>query len=480
MATASCRGGGGDSTAVDTAPAGSEGSGSTVAATASPASSPVSAGSGPVDASSPPAAASTSVPATTNPATTAPPTTVEPVLAVGDAVLIESQVDLRPTDAIDFTPLAEATPVAVGDILRTDTTGYGEIAYFDGSRTRLDINTEFEILELIDQAGRSLARTRMGLGRTWHRVEALGETEGGFSVETSVATATVRGTAFAIDCTQDDSCGFAVMEGTIELTLPDGTTIDLVAPARLDIVDGVAGEPQPLPFEQAFGDDWLIDNAERDAQVGFPDAPRIYRQHGPAFATLTGNYDTTATFVSETCPTGNCVGYADAGTLVPGTETSTGAAALDVDCSGGFPCQGTGGGDEATFNGLVITYSFSEPDKTDVCLYDDDGDGTFEGAGGLATGEITYSLVPTEARIRSGRWRVTRLEGQVVRTQMVVDVGRHGREAAGRADRTPGRAPGRQPLHPAGRRRAAAQLVGIARTGRRDPCARPVGRDRRP
>ena len=36
-----------------------------------------------------------------------------------------------------FAPLAAPTPVAVGDVLRTDATGYAEVAYHDGSRTRL-------------------------------------------------------------------------------------------------------------------------------------------------------------------------------------------------------------------------------------------------------------------------------------------------------------------------------------------------------
>ncbi|MGH9134431.1 MAG: FecR domain-containing protein, partial [Ilumatobacteraceae bacterium] len=169
------------------------------------ATTPGSAATAP-DATAP--GSDATIPTSEAPTTTAAPTTTTTVdrEPVADAVLIEAAVDLRELEALAFAPLADPTPVAVGDVLRTDLSGYAEVAYFDGSRTRLDVDTEFEILALVDDAGQSTARTRMGLGRTWHRVESLGEGEGGFSVETSVATATVRGTAFSVECRTVDAC----------------------------------------------------------------------------------------------------------------------------------------------------------------------------------------------------------------------------------------------------------------------------------
>ncbi|MBA3286550.1 MAG: hypothetical protein H0U21_00815, partial [Acidimicrobiia bacterium] len=158
--------------------------------------------------------------------------------------------------------------------------------------------------------------------------------------------------------------------------------------------------------------------------------PRIYRQHGPAFATLTGNYDTTATFVSETCPTGNCVGYADAGTQVPGAAR-TGSGSLEFDCSGGFPCQGTSDGTSpAAFDGLAITLAPAAPD-TAACIHDDDADGIDDRESGQITVALAMSLVPTRADVRDVRWQVTRLEGRFVRTDVVVDGGGCAAMAAG-------------------------------------------------
>jgi hypothetical protein len=130
--------------------------------------------------------------------TTTTTTTTSPA-AVADARSIEDTVDVRAGASATFAALDSPREVAVGDVVRTDATGFAEIAYFDGSMTRLDVDTEFEVVELIDAVDESVVRTRMGVGRTWHRVAELGE-GGEFSVETSVATAVVQGTAFMIHC----------------------------------------------------------------------------------------------------------------------------------------------------------------------------------------------------------------------------------------------------------------------------------------
>ena len=174
--------------------------------------------------------------------------------AVGDASAIAPGVEVRAGAGGAYAGLAAPMPVAVGDGVRTDATGYAEIAYLDGSRTRLDISTEFEVLELVDDAGVASTRTSMGVGRTWHRVESVGAAGGGYSVETSQATATVRGTAFAIECLTPTECTYVVAEGVIELALADGSIVELVAPAAVTVTNGVAGAVVAVPFDGVFGD----------------------------------------------------------------------------------------------------------------------------------------------------------------------------------------------------------------------------------
>ncbi len=209
---------------------------------------------------------------------------------VGDASAIEAGVEVRGGANAPFVLLQAVEPVAVGDGVRTDTTGFAEIAYFDGSRTRLDIDTEFEVVELVDDAGVSSTRTSMGIGRTWHRVESLGEGE--FTVETSQATATVRGTAFVLDCISADNCTYLVFEGIIEVTLGDGSVIEVVGPAEVVVVGGVAGPVTPVTLDRLLADPWFQANASRDVAAGFADLEAFL---GASDETTTTEPSTTST-----------------------------------------------------------------------------------------------------------------------------------------------------------------------------------------
>ncbi|MET0908545.1 MAG: FecR family protein, partial [Ilumatobacteraceae bacterium] len=192
----------------------------------------------------------------------------DPVV-VGDASAIEAGVEVRGGADAPFVRLEAVEPVAVGDGVRTDVTGFAEIAYLDGSRTRLDIDTEFEVVELTDDAGVSTTRTSMGVGRTWHRVESLGEGE--FTVETSQATATVRGTAFVLDCVSAGNCSYVVFEGVIEVALGNGSVIEVIGPAKVEVVGGVAGPVIPVTLAELLADPWLVANVKRDIGAGFGD-----------------------------------------------------------------------------------------------------------------------------------------------------------------------------------------------------------------
>ena len=54
--------------------------------------------------------------------------------AVGDAAAIEAGVEVRSGAVSPYEALADVKPVAVGDGVRTDNTGYAEISYLDASR----------------------------------------------------------------------------------------------------------------------------------------------------------------------------------------------------------------------------------------------------------------------------------------------------------------------------------------------------------
>ena len=335
-----------------------------------------------------------------------------PAEALANAVSIDTAVDVSLAEA-DFTAVDEPVPVAAGDVVRTDGTGFAEVAYFDGSVTRLDINTSFTVVELSDEEGGSTVRTRMETGRTWNRVEELAEGDE-FVVETSVATATVRGTAFAIDCPDATTCTFTVVEGTVTLELPDGSTVDVVAPSAVTVTDGVAAPAVAVPFDGAFGDPWLVENADLDVAAGFPSKEEIYQAHGPSFGSLSGTFTGTRTVTALTCVT-TCVNLPPVGDVADRTYT------FAIDCSGGVPCVGTV--DTEYRHGLEVirqqtpltfdgtTFSWSIAYESGSCQWDDDGDGVFDRETGHASTSIAWAMTPTAAENRGSSYVITAMEG---------------------------------------------------------------------
>ena len=304
-----------------------------------------------------------------------------PPVPVGEATAISPGVDVRSGAAGTYAAVTAPVPVAVGDGVRTDATGFGEVAYDDGSRTRLDVSTEFEVLELVDGPGGASTRTAMNVGRTWHRVESAGEGDGAFSVETSQATAAVTGTAFAIECTSDTECSFLVVEGSLRLTLPDGSVVDLVAPSSVDVVNGVAGPILPVTFDDAFGDPWLLDNGVRDTADGFADPASVYQAHGPEFAALAGEFTVIGTVTDSTCAAA-C--YSNSAWAV---------------------------GDSIDFTVSVGTSTTWTESGSQPCGFDDDGDGAIDRETGSLEQTDSYSVTPTASEVRDGIPQVTAFTG---------------------------------------------------------------------
>ena len=102
-----------------------------------------------------------------------------------------------------------------GDGVRTDRRGFAQITFNDRSALRLS-----ELTELIVQDAISLRRLQLSRGAIWTRVTKGSNT----SVQTPVATATVRGTEFLMD----SDGNLAVREGIVDLEA-GGFTIEVKA-----------------------------------------------------------------------------------------------------------------------------------------------------------------------------------------------------------------------------------------------------------
>ncbi len=112
---------------------------------------------------------------------------------------IEGRVDLqKPGDG--YERAQKASTLDIGDKVRTGDDGLARIDYTDGSLTRLDHNTTFQVQELINNSTHKSIKTNLDVGRVWHRVEKLTKQEDRFEVKTVTAVATVHGTTFVNDC----------------------------------------------------------------------------------------------------------------------------------------------------------------------------------------------------------------------------------------------------------------------------------------
>jgi hypothetical protein len=160
--------------------------------------------------------------------------------------------------------LAERTTVRTGD------PGFAGITYADKSITRLGPATTFTLTRLVERKGDRAVTSHLGVGQTWNRVEKLTSRPDAFEIDTSVATAAVRGTRFAVECGVD-SCTFTVVEGIVRVTPKSGAApVDLRAGQRITISrTAEVVTPEQLSAEALAADQWIALNEKLDAGQSF-------------------------------------------------------------------------------------------------------------------------------------------------------------------------------------------------------------------
>lgn len=189
----------------------------------------------------------------------------EPTLATVE--VITEAATVRRGGVSDVVPARDGDSLAQGDQLSTDATGSAEVVFFDGSWQRIDHDTTLTLTELVDIEGGRVVHTGIDGGRAWQRVRALTTDEEVVEVDTPVAVATVRGTAFSIECTTDPvACSFAVVEGAVALTFANAGETTLRAGQRLTVRrDEPPGVPEDVGMAALQQDPWIADNLARDA-----------------------------------------------------------------------------------------------------------------------------------------------------------------------------------------------------------------------
>ena len=361
----------------------------------------------------------------------------------GDALatldVIDERIDVRTVDAEDFEPGTTGMGLDEGDSIRSDATGFGELGYFDGSWMRIEARATLTIEELSDVEDASVVETSIDGGRLWTRAEKLTGSEDRFEVDTPVATASVRGTRFSIDCTvewseyegatgddPEQACEFIVIEGVVVVTLPDGTEIELEAAQRLVVADDDRDPigPDDLIPDELYESPWVQKNLGVDAEK--PGADELIgdeeSQSAVGAATLDRDWEVEVDVVSSTDPryaagsTGG--GFWEVTTSCDGGDCTSQRRVVDAD---GAPALRDAAG-QPVVDGITPDgsgrYSFSAQ-WNEPC----ERDGAVLAAEGLTVQRrSTYRV--TDVEFVDGRFVATRLEGEVTTTTSLNDAGR--------------------------------------------------------
>jgi FecR-like protein len=162
-----------------------------------------------------------------------------------------------------FGPGSDGQTLQAGDTVRTGADGRAEIEYFDGSLTRLDGATTFtlhELSSLPEVPNSKIVEAEQGEGRTFERITEITDSESRFDVDTPTATASVRGTTYALTVHPDGTAELWVVDGSVTMVLPDGSEL-VVGEGEGLIVrpDGRVEGPFALTEEQ-LTDPWVLFN----------------------------------------------------------------------------------------------------------------------------------------------------------------------------------------------------------------------------
>ncbi len=376
----------------------------------------------------------------------APPGPAGSAEAPAALTVIDDQVAVKRSGAAAFVPGATGAALDVGDQVRADTTGFGEVGYFDGSWMRIEAAATLTIGELADTEDGQVVETSIDDGRVWARAQELTESGDRFAVGTPVGTASVRGTRFSIDCTvtwaearessaappsgpvtePDQVCSFTVIEGEVVVELQDGTSVRLGPATRLWAADDDRAPigPEPVLPDALHRDPWVaknlgLDATRRDATTRDQDPADT-----EAAATLARTWDATVRVTESTDPR-----------VAEGDEDQA-RWEVTVVCDG--PCRGQrhivdgdgepvlrdGAGREVVDDVTALgrgRYRFTAA-WTDSC----ERDGAVVAEAGTRVQRVGAYQV-SEVRFVDGRWTAIGLEGTVTTTTELTGAG----EAAG-------------------------------------------------
>ncbi len=178
-------------------------------------------------------------------------------------VVLTSPVYIQAAGSSSEVEVEESVEVKKGTIIRTGSTGRGELRYPNKSVTRLNFNSKVEIKEITENPQNSLLRLLQG--SIWNRVSKLFGKDS-FSTETGFMVATVRGTAYRMGILPDGTNLTMVAEGNVNVTMED-KKYEVDENRRFAFNPETDEEPAIVDFNvEEEADEWTEFNIQQDKQ----------------------------------------------------------------------------------------------------------------------------------------------------------------------------------------------------------------------
>jgi len=182
----------------------------------------------------------------------------------------QGEVQIKTTN--DWTQAQNGMEILKNTVIKTGSNSKASIIFFTNNIIRLDENTEISINELISKTNLNKVSITQNIGQTWTKIIKLSGVETDYKIQTPTAIASVRGTAFSLKVTRDESL-LRASQGKVDLSsykTQDNKKIILdtkeVKKSEKVTVDKGSID-QPITIENIIDEtDWEKENKEKDAQ----------------------------------------------------------------------------------------------------------------------------------------------------------------------------------------------------------------------
>ena len=139
--------------------------------------------------------------------------------------IISGEVQIRHGATGDFVTATDGAILGPGDTIRTGTDARAVLTYFEGSTVEVEPDSELAIQTAHGNPdGSTVIEMQQNLGSTWHVVTHLSQGGSKYEVHTTSSTASVRGTAFTVGVTPEQTTTVTTTEGNVGTSDPAGTT----------------------------------------------------------------------------------------------------------------------------------------------------------------------------------------------------------------------------------------------------------------